>query len=70
MRFKVQGRHEDGTLFRLDERGPKGSPVIKPQRRLLLWLERLPLERQYRSLSRMQDRGSFRGQGLPPPSRG
>ena len=60
MRVSEQMQHQEGTLFRLDERGLVRGQVRGPERPLLLRPERLP----FPALLRTQERGPAKGQAL------
>jgi len=66
VRFRVQVQCRNQVQLGFEYRRPVRGLVIGPERGPLQWPERLPSP----MLLRLQDRGAFRGQGLPQPSRG
>ena len=66
VRFRAQVLSRNRVLLGYECRRPVRGPSMGP--------ERLPLQRPERlrfpALLRLQERGPFRGQGLPQPSRG
>ena len=66
MRFRVQVLNRDRALLRFEERGLVPGLVMVPER----GHERPLCPVPYRRPLRLQERGPFRGQGLPQPYRG
>jgi hypothetical protein len=66
VRFRAQVLSRNQVLLGLEYRRPVRGPDMGLERWLLQWPERL----QFPGLCRPQERGLFRGQGLPQPYRG
>ena len=66
VRFRTQVQHRNRVLLGFEYRGLVRRPSMEPELLPLRWLERL----RFPALCRPQERCPFRGQGLPPPSRG
>ena len=66
VRVRTQVQHRNRVLLGFEYRGLVRRPGMEPELLPLRWLERL----RFPALCRPQERCPFRGQGLPPPSRG